>query len=243
MSNSLASAMTTGSRVLQAMPHLDAKRIQPHLEPVALVAGQVLFEAGDPIGHVWFIDSGAVSFVADQGVGRRVEIGLVGCDGLVGVTALMGEPQARFRALVQVAGEARRAPVTTLRPMLHASYGMRDLFMRAATAALHRAATAAACNALHPLPERAAGWLLSLHDRVGPGFAVTQEAMADMLGARRPTVNAVMRRFVAEGLVRTARGRVTISDVAGLEAVACPCRRASAVVAPGPFAARSFVPS
>jgi CRP-like cAMP-binding protein len=243
MSQLPAPALAKGSRVLDAMPHLDAVRIQPHLEPVPLAAGQALFEAGDWIEHVWFIDSGAVSFVADQGVGRQVEIGLVGSDGVVGVTALMGEPQARFRALVQVAGEARRAPVATLRPMLHASYGMRDLFMRIATAALHRAAMAAACNALHPLPERAAGWLLSLHDRVGPGFAVTQEVMANMLGARRPTVNAVMRRFVAEGLVRTARGRVTISDVAGLEAAACPCRRALAVAAPGPFAARPFIPS
>jgi CRP-like cAMP-binding protein len=229
MSSILVPPQLAGNRPLAAMARTDAERLRPYLEEVPLDAGEVLFEAGGLIDHAWFPDAGAISLVSDQGVGRRVEVGLIGAEGVLGVTALLGEPTAKFKAMVQVAGRARRAPVAALRPMLHGSYAMRDLFMRIATAALHRSAAAAACHALHPLPQRAAGWLLALHERAGPGLAVTQEAMADMLGARRPTVNVVMRRFVAEGLVRTARGRIAIADVAALEAAACSCRRGASL--------------
>ncbi len=94
-------------------------------------------------------------------------------------------------------------------------------------ASLVHASFAAACNAAcHPLERRAARWLRGVQDRVGPGFPITQEYLAVMLGARRPTVNAVLQGLKAAGLVRHVRGRVAVADRAGLEAVSCPCYRA-----------------
>ena len=96
--------------------------------------------------------------------------------------------------------------------------------LRCAAAHLAEIAATAACNALHPLRQRTARWLLAFRDRAGPGFAVTQASLAEMLGASRPTMNAVLQSLKAEGVIRTARGRIAVADAPALESAACACR-------------------
>ena len=214
-----------GNRLLAAMPCAEAARLAAALEPLRLEPGAVLYERGERVEHVIFPDSGAVSLLTDAGSGRRAEIALIGREGLLGLSALLGGRRAPFQAVVPVGGEARRLPVGLLRSLLHRSFAVRDLLLRYTALCLAQAANGAACNALHPLRARAARRLLEIQDRTGPGFMLTQDVLADMLGARRPTVNAVLQELKAEGVIATARGRIAITGTAALEAAACDCRQ------------------
>jgi len=215
-----------GNKLLAALPRRDADLLRPLLKPSRLEPGAALLEAGREIEQVVFPDSGVVRVSMGQGgPGERAEVGLVGREGLLGLHALLGGRASPFLAMVQVGGEARTAPVRALRPLVHGSFTFRDLVLRCAAAQIADFAATAVCNALHPLRQRAARWLLAVNDRVGPGFSMTQASLAEMLGARRPTVNAVLQRLRAEGLIHTARGRIAISDAAALEGAACACRR------------------
>jgi CRP-like cAMP-binding protein len=195
-------------------------------EEIELALGAVLFAPGERIEHVVFPDGGLVSLVVELPDGARAEVGAAGREGLVGLPALLGEPVSAVRAVVQVPGRARRVGAGALRTAADGSRNLRELVRRWSMASLAHAELAAVCNATHPLERRAARWLLGVQDRVGPGFPITQEYLAVMLGARRPTVSAVMQSLKAAGLIRTARGQVAVADRAGLEAAACPCYRA-----------------
>lgn len=214
-----------GNRLLAAMPRTELARLGGALEPLRLEPGKVLFERGQWVEHAIFPDSGAVSLLTDAGRGRRAEVALVGREGMLGLPAVFGGRLALYQAVVLVGGEARRVPVGLLRSLLHGSFAVRDLLLRYAALCLAQVASGAACNALHPLRARAARHLLEIQDRAGPGFMLTQDVLADMLGARRPTVNTVLQELKAEGVIATARGRIAITDAAALEAAACGCRQ------------------
>jgi CRP-like cAMP-binding protein len=208
------------------MPQADLDLIGGTLEPIDLPFDANLSAPGMPVESIVFPASGLVSIVTELPDGVRVEVGLVGRESLVGLTALLGEPHAPFRAIVQIPGRGHRASVAALQLLADNSRPVRDLVRRHALVALLHASITAACNASHLLEHRAARWLLEVQDRVGPGFPITQEYLAMMLGARRPPVNAVMKRLKAAGLIRHARGRIAITDRAGLQALACPCYEA-----------------
>jgi CRP-like cAMP-binding protein len=215
-----------GNRLLAALTRAEQALLAPETEPVEFRLGATLYAPGKPVGHILFPDSGLVSLMAELEDGGRIEVGLVGREGLVGLTALLGAPVAEFRAVVQVPGRGRRIACRALRSAADGSHNLRDLVRRYAAARLMHAGRTAACNASHELAYRAARWLLLVQDRVGPGFPMTQEFLASMVGARRPTVNAVLRQFQGAGLLRCTRGRIAIADRTGLEAAACPCYRA-----------------
>jgi CRP-like cAMP-binding protein len=215
-----------GNRILGAMTVGERGLVAQMAEPVELAFGATLLPTGGRIEHVVFPDEGLVSLVAELSDGSRAEVGVAGREGLIGLPALLGEPHTPFRAVVQVPGRGHRVGVGALLLLADGSRNLRDLVRRYAMASLVHASFAALCNAAHPLESRAARWLLGVQDRVGPGFPITQEYLAAMLGSRRPTVNAVLQSLKAAGLVRHARGRVAVADRAGLEAAACPCYRA-----------------
>jgi CRP-like cAMP-binding protein len=193
------------------------------LEPVGFAAGQSLLAPGQRIERVVFPDSGVVSLVAEPGgSGAYAGVALVGCEGLLGLPALLGRPQAELRWLVRVGGEGRTVPIEALRARMLVSAALRDLVQRCASAR-----RAAACAALHPLARRLAGRLLALQDRLGPGSFLTQAAPAETLDARWPTVNAELQNLLRAGLVRHTRGQIAIADRPGLEALACPCHAAA----------------
>lgn len=214
----------TGNSLLAALPDPDAERVRAALQPLYLIPGQILLEPGSPIEQLIFPDSGLVSLVLEAGADHAMEVGPVGREGVIGLPALLGTPKARVRAVVQAAGMGWRGPAAKLVPMIQNSLAARDLVMRYAAFCLAQASANAACAALHPLRQRAARMLLAMRDRTGPGLVLTQEFLATMLGARRPTVNAILQRMKREGLLRTARARIAIADPHALDAIACPCR-------------------
>jgi CRP-like cAMP-binding protein len=214
------------NRFLAAMTREDWISACDALAPVDLPHGTDLIIPHTPIEDLFFPASGLVSLVAELLDGNRAEVGLVGRESVVGLTALLGESQTTVRAVVQMAGHGHRIGVANLRPLCHTSRGLGDLVHRHAALALLQASINAACNAVHTVERRAARWLLAVEDRVGPTFPITQEYFGQMIAARRPVVNGILKGFRAAGLIRHSRGRIAIADHPGLEAIACVCHRA-----------------
>lgn len=214
-----------GNRFLATMTRAERALVLDKAEPIELPAGTTLFAPGEHVRHVVFPAAGVVSLIADMPGEEEVEVGLVGREGVAGLHALLGDPLASVRAVVQVRGHGHRVEAATLSLWAHNSHNLRNVLLRCARAALLQAGRSAACNAVHPLEQRTARWLLSVADRVGPGLPLTQEFLATMLGARRPTVNQVLAGLRGAGLIRHARGQMVVADRAGLEAAACPCYR------------------
>ena len=215
-----------GNDILQALPADEVRRLRPHLTRIRLVSGGVLYLAGDRIDHVLFVEQGFVSMVAvADGTESRVEVGLIGREGIVGALALIAPGATSYvQAMVQMPGAAFRIPTAALLAILEQAPTLRRLMLQAFEASLAQLAQTAACNSRHTVPERLARWLLMAHDRVdGDELLLTQEFLAIMLAVRRPGVTIAVGELQAVGLVRHSRGRIVICDRPGLEAAACVC--------------------
>jgi CRP-like cAMP-binding protein len=192
--------------------------------------GDVVYRPRARLAHVYFPTDGVVSLRVVMADGRGAEVGTVGNEGVVGAAAaLAGGATGNREAIVQLAGHALRMSADAFADAATRPGPLRELVARYAQAFDDQVAQSAACNALHPVEQRAARWLLMTHDRVGrDAFGLTQEFLAQMLGARRPTVSAAAGQLKRAGLIRYRRGRVEVLDRAGLEAAACECYAAIA---------------
>lgn len=202
----------------------------PRLEDVALVAGEILWEAGTLGARVYFPRSGMLSMIGRMADGAAAEVGTVGDEGFAGLGVLLGGGAESTRCVVQVAGSAARTTAGALRAAVAGDGRLAALLHRYAHAYLAQVAQTAACNALHAIGPRCARWLLMTDDRAGgaaaatpPGFLLTQEYLSYMLGVRREGVSRAAHGLQAAGLIRYARGRITVLDRPGLEAAACEC--------------------
>lgn len=221
-----AASLVTGNRLLSAIGRTERATLTAAADIVTFDRGQSLMVPGTALGHVILPDRGLISIMVELPGASPAEANIVGADGVIGLAALFGVPQTPVRAVVRVPGSGYRIPVETVQMLAERSTGLREALRLQMAAALLHAAVVAACNATHPLERRVARWLVSAADRVGPGFPLTQDELATILGARRPTVNTVLLGFRGAGLIRQTRGRVEITDRARLTAVACPCHAA-----------------
>jgi CRP-like cAMP-binding protein len=215
----------SSNRLLGALGPADRRRLEPHLQAVALRSGQVLFEPGDEVDTTYFPGGHAmVSLRLTTAEGEAVEVVTIGCEGAVGGVVSLGHKPAFGQAVVQIGGTAFKIATDRLDELKRHAPAVGDLFARYADALLAQIMQSAACNALHPVEQRCARWLLFAHDRAGDrSFPLTQEALAEMLGVQRTTVTAVSRRLQDAGLIRYRRGTVEVVDREGLERAACDC--------------------
>ena len=213
------------NRLLDALPMGEGRRLRRSLSAVFLDVDTVLFEPGEPIGFVDFPRNCVVSLVTPFQDGASVEVATIGNEGIVGVPARRGGALA-FRAISSVAGWVDRMDAATFVDEVEADRHLQELVSDYVRAFFVEIAQAAACNRLHSNEERLSRWLLMTHDRVGADeFAITHEILGQILGSRRATVSLSAESLRAAGLIRYHRGRVTIVDRVGLEAVACECYR------------------
>lgn len=232
------------NRLLAAIEPAGRALLSPHLEPVWLRAGQVLFHPGDEVETVHFPHRRTVtSLVAVLADGRAAETATIGREGAVGGIVSGGAKPAFCRAVVQIGGPALRPPAARLEAAKLRSAGLRDLFARYADALVAQVMQSVACNAVHPLEARLCRWLLTTQDRAGSAeLTLTQESLAEMLGVRRTTVTPVAGALQRRGLIRYRRGRIEVVDRSGLERAACEChaavRRHFDCVAPGLYPPR-----
>ena len=211
--------------LLRALQPADRALIAPYAEPAEFVRGDVVFGSGDPVSHVTFpCDHTVVTLAITMLDGRMAETATVGWEGAVGGVVSQGYLPAFSRAVVQIGGPALRVEAGRLQAAKQASRTLRNLFTRYSDCLVAQLLQSVACNALHPIEQRAAKWLLTLHDRLSTDvLPITQDVLAEMLGVRRTYLSGVLRGLHDRGMIAVARGRITIRDRAALERAACEC--------------------
>jgi CRP-like cAMP-binding protein len=212
------------NHLLAVLPPSELLEIKSHLTTVELAPKQRLAEANRGIAAVYFPLDAVISVSATGEAGAAVEVGSVGCEGMVGLPVLFGSDRSTNGVLVQIAGEAERMAADVLQHEVARSYNFRRLLHLYAQGFLTQLSQSTACNRLHAAEQRLARWLLICRDRVGrDDIPVTHETMALMLGVRRATVTEAAGSLQARGLIRYRRGVVSIVDRPRLEAASCAC--------------------
>jgi CRP-like cAMP-binding protein len=209
--------------LLAALPAADWQRWLPLLEEVELPLGLPVYEAGTALSHVYFPTTAIVSLLYVMENGASAEIAVVGNEGIVGISLFMGGESTTSRAVVQSAGRGFRLKARVIKdefnraPVLH-------LLLRYTQALITQMAQTAVCNRLHTLDKQLCRWLLLSLDRLQVNeLVMTQELIANMLGVRREGVTEAALKLQSAGLIRYARGRITVLDRAGLEHRTCEC--------------------
>jgi CRP-like cAMP-binding protein len=221
------------NRLLAALPPKDFSLIASDLKDISLAQGVVLQEAGEPVEHVYFPQTGMISLLAVMQDGREVETATVGREGGVGTITGLGSRISPHRSVVQIEGSVSRIPAAKFQAAVNASAAIRDIAVRYSDSLMMMVQQSAGCNALHGLESRLCRWLLQTRDRNdGNHLPLTQEFLSQMLGVRRTTLT-----LIAQDLQSAyRRGHIEIVDRNGLEAKACECygviRRQSEAVFP-----------
>jgi len=219
-------AAPTTNRLLTALPKKEYQRLLPELVRVPLAFGDILYEPGDVITHVYFPDSGIISLLSKVESQKVLEVGIVGNEGVAGLPAVLGAHVSLNRGLVQSAGTALMMKAAVLRKEFNADGALQRLLHRYLHSLLTQISQSAVCNRFHMVDARLARWLLMTHDRVGSDeFRLTQEFLSNMLGVRREAVSKAAGAFQKREFVNYSRGHITILNRAGLEAIACQCYR------------------
>jgi CRP-like cAMP-binding protein len=212
------------NQLLAALPESAWQRWQPHLEPVTLTLGQVLYESGDTLGHVYFPTTAIVLLLYVMENGASAEIAVVGLEGMVGVSLFMGGESTTNRAVVQSAGKGFRLRAQAMKDEFNRAGPVLHLLLRYTQALITQMAQTAVCNRHHSLDQQLCRWLLLSLDRLrGNELVMTQELIANMLGVRREGVTEGALKLQKAGLIRYARGRITVLDRPGLERATCEC--------------------
>jgi CRP-like cAMP-binding protein len=221
---SIAPQPATQNSLLGSLPDEEFRRLQPHLEPVALPLAWSLYESGDRQGHVYFLTEGIVSLLYVTEEGASAEIAVTGREGLVGISLFMGGSSTPGRAIVQSAGYAYRLGAPVLRREFTRGEALQHLLLRFTQALLTQMAQTAVCNRYHSIDQQLCRWLLLSLDRLwSSDVNMTQELIANMLGVRREGVTEAARRLQDAGLIHYHRGRITVLDRPGLEQRVCEC--------------------
>ena len=212
--------------VLAALPRTDYLRLLSDLEPVTLEFGEVLHEMGDPIRYVYFPIDCVVCLLTGTAGQRTVETGLVGYEGVVGVSLALGVDVSSVRTEVQSAGTALRMSAAHFNSALLRCLPLQRELYRVANAKLAQARQAAACFASHSVEQRLACWLLMTSDRSrSQELLLTQEYLASVMNVRRESITFSVSPLQTRNLISCHRGRIRILDRAGLEAASCRCYR------------------
>ncbi|PTT18582.1 Crp/Fnr family transcriptional regulator [Acidovorax sp. HMWF029] len=206
------------------MPEPDLQRWLTFLEPVELALGQVLYESGAAMPHVYFPTSAIVSLLYVLEDGASAEIAVVGFEGLVGISIFMGGGSTPSRAVVQSAGSGYRLRAEVIKQEFERSGPVMHLMLRYTQALITQMAQTAVCNRHHSLDQQLCRWLLLSLDRLQSNqLVMTQELIANMLGVRREGVTEAALKLQRAGLISYARGHINVLDRPGLERRTCEC--------------------
>jgi len=212
------------NHLLAAFPLSERERLYTHLELVPLSLGAVLYESGDVLHHVFFPTNSIVSLLYVLADGASAEISVVGNEGMIGITLFMGGETTPSRAVVQSAGFAYRLPGDLLKDEFHRNGEVQLLLLRYTQALITQMAQTAVCNRHHSVDQQLCRWLLLSLDRLATNeLIMTQELIANMLGVRREGVSEAAAKLEKIGVIRYARGHITILNRRKLEQLCCEC--------------------
>ena len=222
--NSSTNGEPAVNRLLAMLTTKEYKRLLPELKTVSLVLGEVLYDPGAVIKYVYFPNDSIISLISELSETLRLEVGMVGNEGMVGLAVFMGVKSSSNRALVQGAGTAMRMSSTAVRREANRLGSLHHLLHRYSHSLLAQVSQSSACNRFHLVDARLARWLLMTNDRLAAKeFPLTQEFLSTMLGVRREGVSKAAGALQAGKLIRYSRGVITILNRRGLEAKSCEC--------------------
>ena len=218
--------MLCKNRLLNALPVQELNRLECFLSPATLRPRQIMHGVGQSTNQVHFIEEGLVSVLADTGAERLIEVWLIGCEGLVGLPAVLGGFRPPFRRIALMHAHALHIGADDLKRAMQDSLPLTRLLLRYVQSNLIHASQAAACNTQHTVKERIVRWLLLAHDRMpGDQIPLTHALLARLLGVRRATVTGCLGMLEEDGAIRQRRGTIMVIDRERLEHNACNCYR------------------
>jgi CRP-like cAMP-binding protein len=219
----LALAAAMKNRILRALSSKEYRILAPHLKPLLVPKGTVLYEIGEKIRDVFFPEDAMISYLSGTVDGETLEVSVIGNEGVVGIASLFGE-SAAFRAVVQIPGRGYSMKRDTLLREFRRHEGLHRLLLHYTNALVVQVAQAAVCNKFHTVEERFCRWLLMAHDcSASDTIPMTQESLARVLGSRRASVSVVAAGFQRRAAIRYSRGVIRILDRKCLESAACEC--------------------
>lgn len=212
------------NHLLAALPDDEFVHLKPHLEPVSLQLGQVIYESGEQLEYVYFPTTAIISLLYIMENGSTAEIGMAGNDGMVGIALFMGGSTTPNRAVVQSAGNAFKLKSKALKFEFHLSGEFQNILLRYTQYLMTQISQTAVCNRLHSVEQHLCRWLLINHDLLQTNkLIMTHDLIANMLGVRREGVSIAAGHLQERKLIKYSRGTITILDRQSLEAAACEC--------------------
>lgn len=213
-----------GNKMLAALPAGEYRRLADKLEPFDLKFGAAIYEPSETIKHVYFPESGIVSFLTAIEKRSLLEVGVVGNEGMVGLSAFLGITKSPNSAVVRAAGVAWKMSAADFLSECRENTLLLRLVHRYTHLLLTQLSLVGACNRIHPIIKRLTCWLLMTDDRLGTGsFHLTQNFISNMLGVRREAVALAAGNLQEKQLISYSRGNLAILNRAGLETFACQC--------------------
>jgi CRP-like cAMP-binding protein len=220
----LATAYPQQNHILDVLPPAERERLFPHLKLVELPLGAVLYESGDTLRHIYFPTDSIVSLLYVLQDGASAEIAVVGNEGAIGVALFMGGETTTNRAIVQSAGSAYRLLGRRLKKEFERHGDLLHILLRYTQALITQMAQTAVCNRHHSVDQQLCRWLLLSLDRLSSDqLTMTQELIANMLGVRREGVTEAAGKLQKLGVIKYARGQITVLDRPRHEQLSCEC--------------------
>jgi CRP-like cAMP-binding protein len=229
------------NHLLAALPAADYARLVPDLHLMPMPLGWAIYESGGPQGYLYFPTDAIVSLLYVLADGDSTELGVVGNDGLVGISLFMGGETTPSRAVVQSAGHGYRVKARILKAEFERGGALQHLLLRYTQALITQMMQTAVCNRHHTVDQQLCRWLLLSLDRLPSNeLVMTQELIANMLGVRREGVTEAAGNLQAAGLIHYSRGKISVLDRAKLESRVCECygvvrRETDRLLPPGEF--------
>jgi CRP-like cAMP-binding protein len=218
--------LITTNYLLAALPESDFHVFAPYIERVSLVRGQVLFEAGELLGEIYFPEGAAIALVSQMDNGATSAVCPIGQEGLVGLPLFLGGNSTPYKAIVQIPGSALKLEAGVFKRECARRGELERLLLLYTQARLTQIAQTSACRSHHGIDKRLARWLLWIRDCIEQDeLHLTQKRIAEMLGVRRASITEAAILLQDAGLIRYTRGRIAILDAPALEAKACECYR------------------
>ncbi len=217
--------MTPRNRLLSVLPENDLQRLLPRLEKVPLVKKRILHHSRLPIEHVYFVEEGLISVVANTDAENHgVEAWLIGYEGMAGVPVVLGAETSPHRRMVQADGMALRMRASDLRQAMDEMPAFRGMLLLYVNSVLVQTSQSGACNAQHSIQQRLARWLLMAQDRLGrDDLPLTHDVIGKMLGTRRASVTEKLAELEATGAIAAERRHIQVLDRPKLEKLTCGC--------------------
>jgi CRP-like cAMP-binding protein len=216
--------MKQGNHLFDRLPKEAWESWHQKIEHIELQLGQVVFDVGDPITHVYFPSTSVISMTHLLLDGESIEVAMIGAEGIVGMSALMGDAKSSVRSLVLKAGGAYRVPASWMKREFEQSSTVMQIMLRFSQTLMMQISQIAACNSHHSLEQRLSRWLMLYADRVKDKHILcTQELIAQTLGVRRERLAKVASAHKKQGLIDYSRGAIALVNKEGLKRTTCEC--------------------